>query len=83
MNGDVKCGLSNLEFNNGEQLEYFHSRILGLQQEIILSIETVSPTRLIFHYIKELSNINKLKAFIATNMTVLIKLSDKNGKLAV
>ena len=36
---------------NGEQLEYFHSKILILQQEIIFSGETLSPTRLLSHYI--------------------------------
>ena len=48
MNGDVKSDLATLAFRNGEQLEYFHSRILRLQQEIMLSGEIVSPTRLIF-----------------------------------
>ena len=32
MNGDVQSNLSTLTFKNGEQLEYFHSRILRLQQ---------------------------------------------------
>ena len=31
MNGDVQSDLSTLAFNNGEQLEYFHSRILRLK----------------------------------------------------
>ena len=48
MNGDVHSDLANLAFNNGEELKYFHSIILRLQQEIILSVENVSPTRLIF-----------------------------------
>ena len=48
MNGDVQSNLSTLAFKNGEQLEYFHSRILRLQQEIMLSGEIVSPTRLLF-----------------------------------
>ena len=48
MNVDVQSDLSNLDFNNGEQIEYFHSRILRLQKEIILSGETVSTTRLLF-----------------------------------
>ena len=46
MNGDVQSDLATLAFKNGEQLEYFHIRILRLQQEIILSGEIVSPTRL-------------------------------------
>ena len=37
MNGDVQSDLATLAFNNGEQLEDFHSRILRLQQEIIIS----------------------------------------------
>ena len=32
MNGDVQSDLVTLDFRNGEQLEYFHSRILRLQQ---------------------------------------------------
>ena len=28
MNGDVKYDLATLTFNNGEKLEYFHSRII-------------------------------------------------------
>ena len=46
MNGDFQYDLSTLEFNKGEQLEDFHSRIIRLQQEIILSGETLSTTRL-------------------------------------
>ena len=53
-NGDVQSDLSTLAFNNGEQLEDFHSRILRLQQKIILSGEIVSPTRLLFEYMKVL-----------------------------
>ena len=41
MNGDIHSDLSTLAFRNGEQLEDFHSRILRLQQEIMLSGETV------------------------------------------
>ena len=48
MNGDVKSDLATLTFKNGEQHEYFHGRILRLQQEIMLSGEIVSPKRLIF-----------------------------------
>ena len=47
MNGDVQSDISTLAFRNGEQLEDFHSRILRLQQEIMLSGEIVSPTRLL------------------------------------
>ena len=36
MNGDFQSDLDTLALNNGEQLEDFHSRILRLQQEIIL-----------------------------------------------
>ena len=48
MNGDVQSDLSTLAFKDGEQLEDFHSRILRIQQEIMLSGEIVSPTRLLF-----------------------------------
>ena len=52
--GDFKSDLDTLAFNDEEQLEYFHIRILRLQQEIKLSGETASPTRLLFQYIWEL-----------------------------
>ena len=42
MNGDIQSGLATLAFRNGEQLEDFHSSILRLQQEIMLS-EEISP----------------------------------------
>ena len=37
INGDVQADLATLVFKNGEQLEAFHSTILILQQEIIIS----------------------------------------------
>ena len=83
MNSDVKSDLANLAFSNGEQLEDFHSRILRLQQEIMLSGEIVSPNRLIFQYMKALSNSDRLKAFIAPKMTNFITFLDNNGKSAV
>ena len=52
INSDVESDLATLAFNNGEQLEYFHSRILRLQQEIMLSGEIFSPTRLLIQYMK-------------------------------
>ena len=48
INGDFQSDLANLLFNNRENLEYFHIRIIRLQHKINLSGETVSPTRLIF-----------------------------------
>ena len=54
MNGDVQSDLATTEFKNKEQLEDFHITILRLQQEIMLSEEIVSPTRLLFQYMKEL-----------------------------
>ena len=54
MNGDVQSDLATLAFKKREQLEYFHNRIIILQQEITLSGETVLPTRLIFQYMKAL-----------------------------
>ena len=56
--GDVESDLSTLAFNNGEQPEDFHGRILILEQEIILSVETLSPSRLLFQYMKALSKSN-------------------------
>ena len=61
MNGDVQYYLATLNFKNGEQLEDFHSRILRLQQEIMLSGEIDSPTRLMFQYMKTLTKSEKLK----------------------
>ena len=54
MNGGVQSDLATLSFKNGEQLEDFHSRILRLQQEIMLYVEIVSPARIIFQYMKAL-----------------------------
>ena len=82
-NGDVNYNLATLALKNLEQLEDFHSRIWRLQQEIILSIETVYHTRLLFQYTKSLSNSNKIKAFIAPKMTDTVKLPENNGKPAV
>ena len=72
MNGDVQSVLATLVFKNREKIEYFHSIILILRQEIVLSGETVYPTRLLFHYTKTLSKSDKIKAFIAHKMTYLI-----------
>ena len=83
MNGDVQSNLSTLAFKNGEQLEDFHSIILRLQQETILSGEIVSPTRLPLHYMKALTKSEKLGSFIAPKMTSLITFLDNNGKSAV
>ena len=55
INGYIRSDLATMAFKNGEQIEDFHSRILRLQQKIILSVETVSPTRLILHYMETLS----------------------------
>ena len=61
MNGDVQSDLATLAFRNGEQLEDFNSRIIRLHQEIMLSGEIVSSTRLLFQYMKALTNSEKLK----------------------
>ena len=82
MNGDVKADLATLAFKNGEQLEDFNSRIIRLQQEIMLSGEIVSPTRLIFQYMKALTKSEKLRTIIAPKMTDLINFLDKNNKSA-
>ena len=83
INGDVQSDISTLALNNGEQLEDFHSSIIRLQQEIMISGEIVSPTRLIFQYTKALSKSDKLRAFIAAQMTYLITFLDNNGKSTV
>ena len=80
MNGDVKSDLSTVAFMNREELEDFISRIIRLQQKINLSKETISPTRLLFQYMKALSKIDKLKKFIETKMTDLITFLYKNLK---
>ena len=49
----------------------------------MLSGETFSHARLLFQYMKELSNSDKLKSFIAPNMTDLITFLDNNGKSPV
>ena len=49
----------------------------------MLSGETISPTRIIFRYTKESSKSDKLKEFIAPNMTYIITLLDNNGKASV
>ena len=81
MNGNIQSDIATLAFRNTEQLEYFHSRIIRLQQEIMLSGEIVSPTRLLFQYMKALTKIEKLKAFIAPKMTYLITFIDKTANL--
>ena len=82
MNSEFQSDLSILAFKNGEQLESFHVSVLILQQEIILSGETISPTRLIFQYMKTLSNSENLKNLIAHNITYLVTLLDNNRKSA-
>ena len=72
MNGDVQSDLDTPEFKNGEQLENLQIRILRLQQEIMLSGEISSPTRLLFQYMKALPKSDKLRYFIATKTTYLI-----------
>ena len=79
MNGDIQYDIATLDFNNGEQLEDFHIRIIRLQQGINLSGETVSHTRLLFHYTKEYYNSKKLKLFIAPKKTDLITLLENSG----
>ena len=80
-NGDVQSDLSTLAFNNEEQLEYFQIKIIILKQEIIIFIETLSPTRLLFQYTKALSKIDKIKAFIDPKVTDIITFHDNNGNL--
>ena len=52
MNVNVQSDLATLAFRNGEKIEDFYSRIIRLQQEIMLSGEIVSPNRLLIQYMK-------------------------------
>ena len=70
-------------FKNGEKLEGLHGRILRLQQEIMISEEIFSPTRLLFQYMKALTNSDKLRDFIAPKLTDLITFLDNNIKYDV
>ena len=83
MNGDVQSDLSIPEFNNGEQLEDFHSRILRLQQQTNLYRKKVSPKRFIIQYTKEFTKRNTLKDFIAPKITYLSTFLDNNRKSAI
>ena len=83
MNGDVQSDLSTLAFKNGKQLEDFHSKILRLQQEILISWENFSPTRLLFQYMKAFSKSVKPRYLIAPKMTDLIPFLDNNRKYFV
>ena len=78
INGGVQSDLATLPFKNRKHLEDFHSRILRLQHEIILSGETVSPTILLFQYMNSLSKSKKLKVFTAPKMTDIITFLDNN-----
>ena len=49
----------------------------------MLSVEIVPPTRLLFQYTKALTKSEKLRTFIAPNMTDIITFLDKNGKSVV
>ena len=46
----------------------------------MLSVEIVSPTRIMFQYMKALSNSDKLRAFISPKMIDLITFLDNNIK---
>ena len=81
MNGDVWSDLATLDFKNEKKLEEFHSIIIRIQQEIMLSGEFFSPTRHIFQYTKSFSNSDKLRSFVATKMTYLITFLGNNENL--
>ena len=49
----------------------------------MISGEIVSPTRLLFQYMKALTKSEKLRAFIVPKMTDLITFLDNNGNSAV
>ena len=80
MNDDVQSDISTLTFKNGKQLEYFRSRVLRLQQEIIISGEIFSPTGLLFHYMKALPNSDIVRSFIAPKIIDIITFLDNNRK---
>ena len=80
---DVQSDLATLAFNNREQLEDFHSRILRLQQEIMLSGEFFYSTRRIFHYMRALTKSEKTRAFIVPKMIDIITFLDNNVKSGV
>ena len=81
MNDDVQSDLYTLTFNNGEQLEYFHSRIIRLQQETNISGETVSSTKFLLQCMKEFTKCAKLNELIVPKMTNIIKFIYKNIRL--
>ena len=83
MDGDVQSDIATLAFKNWEQLEDFHIKTLRLHQEIIISVETVSPTRLLLQYTKEFPTSDKLKSSISPKMTYLLTFLDNNTKSAV
>ena len=83
INGDAQSDLAILDFKNREQIEDFCGSILRLKQEVMLSVDIVSSTRLIFQRMKTLSKIDKLRAFIDPNMIDITTLLDNNGKSAV
>ena len=83
MNDYVNSDLSTLALNNGEQLKDFHIRIIWIQQDINLSVETVYNKRLLFNYIKALSKCDKGKAFVSPKIADLKQFLDNNGKLAI
>ena len=80
MNGDVQSDLATLAFKNIQQLEDFNSIIIRLQQEIILSGETLSPTRFLFQSMKVFLKSKKIKALILPNMRDLFTFPDNNER---
>ena len=78
MNGDVQSDLATLAFNNGEEPEYFHIRIIRLQKEINHSGENLYPTRLLYSTKRNITNRDKIKAFVVPKMIDTIKLLDNN-----
>ena len=63
-----------------KKIEGFHVRILRIKEEINISVENVSPTRLLLQYTKALSKSDKIRALIAPKMTDLITFIDNNRK---
>ena len=66
-----------------KKIEGFHVRILRIKEEINISVENVSPTRLLLQYKKSFPKSDKLRAYIAPKITDLIIFLDNNGKTEI
>ena len=83
MNGGVKSDLTNLAFKNEEQLECFSLYNYHTSTGNYPIWKTFSPNIFIFRYMKTFSKSDKIKAFIASIMSYLIRSLGNNRKLSV